>query len=49
MLGGVLPSSIGPVSDGGDILNGVDDAHVLDLPLYSVTEAGRLLRVVPAT
>jgi uncharacterized protein (DUF433 family) len=37
------------VSDGGDILNSVDDARVLYLPLYSVTEAGRLLGLLPAT
>jgi uncharacterized protein (DUF433 family) len=42
--------TIRPVSDGRDILTGVDnDAKVLDLPLYSVTEAGRLLGVLPAT
>jgi hypothetical protein len=38
------------VSDGRDILTSVDDgAKVLDLPLYSVTEAGRLLGVLPVT
>lgn len=37
------------MSDGGNIVNRVDDAQVLDLPLYSVTEAGRLLGVRPVT
>lgn len=30
-------------------MSGMDDARVLELPLYSVTEAGRLLGVLPAT
>jgi uncharacterized protein (DUF433 family) len=37
------------MSDGRDILLGMEDAQVLDLPLYSVTEAGRLLSVLPVT
>jgi uncharacterized protein (DUF433 family) len=37
------------VSDGDGILNIVDDARVLGMPLYSVSEAGRLLGVLPAT
>lgn len=31
------------------MLNSVEEAHVLDLPLYSITEAGRLLGVRPVT
>jgi uncharacterized protein (DUF433 family) len=37
------------VSDRGDKLTGVDESEVLELPLYSVTEAGRLLGVEPVT
>ncbi|MEX2275366.1 MAG: DUF433 domain-containing protein [Actinomycetota bacterium] len=37
------------MSDGDDILTSVDDAQVLDLPLYSATEAGRLLGLQPPT
>ena len=37
------------MSDGRDILTSVDDARVLELPLYSVSEAGRLLGLQPPT
>jgi len=32
-----------------DNLSGVNDAQILDLPLYTVTEAGRLLGIRPVT
>jgi len=37
------------VSDAGDRLARVDESDVLELPLYSVTEAGRLLGLAPVT
>jgi uncharacterized protein (DUF433 family) len=37
------------MSDRGDMLTGMGDARVLDLPLYSLTEAGRLLGVRSVT
>ncbi len=37
------------MSDSGDRVRDVDDAQILDLPLYSITEAGRLLGIRPIT